>query len=853
MASTKNKWEKVERYKKGDWPIPEEMLAWPLYGAGFESLGVDDKPVRVPVPEYGPDELLVRHDAVGLCFSDIKIISLGPDHPRIMGRDMKKKPVIMGHEVSMTVVGVGENLRDKYKVGDRFVIQADIYFKGKNLAYGYLIDGGLSQYNVIGKEILEGDEGCYLIPVKEETGYAESALTEPWACVEASYSLKYRRGLKPDGIAWFIGGRGTKEKYTISRGMGEESHPRKIVASNPPASFRAWLKERAAKFGIEYLEVDGEAAEIVARAPAQAGDEGFDDIVVLGPDADIVEEAAKHLAREGILAILADRPLERPVNIDVGRIHYDHITYVGAGSTDVAAAYETEIRSAIKKDGKAWFVGAGGPMGRMHVQRNLELPHGSRLILVTDISEERLRDLEETYGAEAKEKGVELICLNPAKMGPEDYHKRLREIAGEGFDDVQILAPVAALTAEAVEYLAPGGVLDIFAGLARGTMAKVNLSDVYSAKQIRIIGSTASSIDDLRKMLYFTETGQLSPNRSVAAIASLSGAKKGLVAVRDTAYPGKIVIFPNIGELELTSLPELKEKLPTVYARLKDGRFWTDEAEEELLRKKLPAPEARILEDRIAIVTGAGQGLGEALAHRLAKEGAHVALFDINLENAQRAALNIEEETDRRALAMHVDVTNEEQVMEAVEQMVKEFGRLDIMVANAGILVTGEITELPADKWRKVIEVNLTGYFLCAKAAARIMKEQRRGVIIQINSKSGKKGSYKNSAYAASKFGGIGLTQSIALELAPYNVRVNAICPGNLLDSPLWVNQLYDDYARKWGISKEEVRQKYISQVPMKRGCTYEDVANVLVFLASDQASYMTGQAINVTGGEEMR
>jgi sorbitol-6-phosphate 2-dehydrogenase len=133
------------------------------------------------------------------------------------------------------------------------------------------------------------------------------------------------------------------------------------------------------------------------------------------------------------------------------------------------------------------------------------------------------------------------------------------------------------------------------------------------------------------------------------------------------------------------------------------------------------------------------------------------------------------------------------------------------------------------------------------------MKRQRSGVILQINSKSGKKGSYKNSAYAASKFGGIGLTQSIALELAEYGIRVNAICPGNMLDSPLWVESLFEQYARTRNMTVEEVRQYYIDQVPLKRGCTYEDVCNMVVFLASDQASYMTGQAINITGGQEMR
>jgi sorbitol-6-phosphate 2-dehydrogenase len=261
----------------------------------------------------------------------------------------------------------------------------------------------------------------------------------------------------------------------------------------------------------------------------------------------------------------------------------------------------------------------------------------------------------------------------------------------------------------------------------------------------------------------------------------------------------------------------------------------------------------RILQDQIAIVTGGAQGLGEAICHRLAREGAHVVVADLNLEGAERVAADIMAQTDRRAIAVQVDVTDEAQVAALVDRAVQEFGRLDILVSNAGILIAEAVDEFPAGKWQAVINVNLFGYFLCAKHAARVMKAQRSGVIIQINSKSGKKGSYKNSAYAASKFGGIGLTQSIALELAEYNVRANAICPGNLLDSPLWVNSLYKQYAKRWGITEEEVRQRYTDQVPMKRGCTYDDVCNVVVFLASDQASYLTGQAINVTGGQEMR
>ena len=181
------------------------------------------------------------------------------------------------------------------------------------------------------------------------------------------------------------------------------------------------------------------------------------------------------------------------------------------------------------------------------------------------------------------------------------------------------------------------------------------------------------------------------------------------------------------------------------------------------------------------------------------------------------------------------------------------YGRIDILVANAAIVMSGDILEFPAAKFAKVVDVNLNGYFNTVKAVAGYMYEQKSGSIIQINSKSGKKGSFKNCAYAASKFGGVGLTQSLALEFAPHNIRVNSICPGNLLNSPLWVNSLFKQYAANQGTTEEAIRQKYLAQVPLGRSCEYEDVANVMVFLASDMASYMTGQAINVTGGQEMK
>jgi len=261
---------------------------------------------------------------------------------------------------------------------------------------------------------------------------------------------------------------------------------------------------------------------------------------------------------------------------------------------------------------------------------------------------------------------------------------------------------------------------------------------------------------------------------------------------------------------------------------------------------------SNLLKGKVAVVTGAGRGLGEAISHSLASVGAHVVVTDIDFKSAKKVAAKISSTYNVKVIAERVDVTDEKEVKAVMLKIFNIFKKIDILISNVGIIESHEVTEFPLKVFKKIIDVNLTGYFICAKEIAKIMKKQRSGVIIQINSKSGKKGSYWNSAYSASKFGGIGLTQSLSLDLAPYGIRVNAICPGNLLDSPLWVEKLYDQYSKKWKISKAEVRKKYEEKVPLRRGCAYDDVNNLVIFLASDKSSYITGQAINVTGGQEM-
>lgn len=256
---------------------------------------------------------------------------------------------------------------------------------------------------------------------------------------------------------------------------------------------------------------------------------------------------------------------------------------------------------------------------------------------------------------------------------------------------------------------------------------------------------------------------------------------------------------------------------------------------------------------KTAVITGAGRGIGEALAKTLCREGMHVVAGDIKKESIERWKESFPEQ---EILAVSCDVTKAEDCEALVQTALDRFGQLDYVISNAGILHSGAVDEIDPAVWKQVIEVNLYGTFHMIRAAAPVMKAQRHGVIVSMNSKSGKKGSYKSSAYAASKFGALGLVQSAALELAEYQVRVNAICPGNLMDSPLWTegeNALGIQYARNRGITTEECRAMYDRQVPLGRTCRYEDISNVLLFLLSDDSGYITGQALNVTGGFEMR
>lgn len=267
---------------------------------------------------------------------------------------------------------------------------------------------------------------------------------------------------------------------------------------------------------------------------------------------------------------------------------------------------------------------------------------------------------------------------------------------------------------------------------------------------------------------------------------------------------------------------------------------------------------------KVAMVTGAGQGFGLGIAQELANEGACVVLADVNEKAVQREAEELNEKHGAwTALPVRMDVSDKASVRAGIEAVVRAYGGLDLLVSNAGVLRADSVKTLAEEDFDFVTRVNYKGFFLYVQGAAPVLEQQHRAApgvwsdIVQINSKSGLEGSNRNGAYAGGKFGGIGLVQSFAKELVEDGVKVNAICPGNFFDGPLWSdpkNGLFVQYLETGKVpgakTIDDVRRAYEAKVPMGRGCRVEDVMTALYYLVEQQ--YETGQALPVAGGQVM-
>lgn len=255
------------------------------------------------------------------------------------------------------------------------------------------------------------------------------------------------------------------------------------------------------------------------------------------------------------------------------------------------------------------------------------------------------------------------------------------------------------------------------------------------------------------------------------------------------------------------------------------------------------------LEGKVAIVTGGARGIGAGIVKGFVKEGSSVVIADNSLDDAQKLAEKIGR-GGVKVLVVRTDVTKKSDADNLVSATLQEFGKIDILVNNAGIIGDIKFVDIEEEDWDRVNDVNAKGVYLVTRAVVPHMIVARHGKIVNISSLAGKRGSVGVTHYCASKFAVIGITQSLANELAEYDINVNAVCPG-ILRTALW-EVLLDARSKRQGLPREQIWDRWIEQIPLKRPQTPEDIANVVLFLSSEVSRNMTGEAINVNGGLRM-
>jgi len=522
----------------------------------------------------GPHQILCRIEAVGLCFSDLKLLKQFSSHVRkseiVSGVDLDilkeipsyvpgQAPTVPGHETVVRIEEVGPAVKD-FHPGQRFLVQTDYRWlrtATSNGAFGYNFEGALAEFVLMDERVITSPQGeSMLLPASEEISGSAIALAEPWACVEDAYVSTERATLKKDGRMLVVADTEVPQDTlaNLINQCGQPAHITWISQSAPPAN----------------LGVPVEAATEIAKL----ADAGCDDVLYFGSKPEAVEALFAKVALNGILNIvLCGGRFGRDVITTVGRVHYGGIRIIGTTGSDPAESMaiipETD---EIRPGDKINVVGAGGPMGMMHVIRNICQGVEGVSVFGSDVDDARLAALTKVAAPLAKKNGVQFATCNPTK-----------EKSSEAFDYIALMAPVPALVAAAVKTAAKRGLINIFAGIPATVTGEIDL-DTYIEKQLYFIGTSGSTLDDMKRMLAKVESGQLDTNVSVAAVSGLDGATEGIRAVENRAIAGKIIVYPACRGLGLVRLEELSEKMPQVAQCLNDG-LWTLEAERKLLEQ----------------------------------------------------------------------------------------------------------------------------------------------------------------------------------------------------------------------------------------------------------------------------
>ncbi len=515
-------------------PVDMSNRVWPFSGGSARDLGVGGQAVSTPLRPAAANEVIARIDAVCICSSDLKIMRMGAQHPLFTGRDLMQSPLVLGHEVALTICDVGDNWRDTYAPGQRLGLQPAIIRDGRRTTIGIDLPGGFAQYIVLDDHVLGGPEP-YVFAVPDDVSAASIAMLEPYACVEAAYRPNCRTSLLAGGRLLVVGGtRADAMTMTVDVAIAE------AVLLSPPPGLRAWAMDHASTVSI-------------VTTLDKRDHTSFDDIIVCGVfDADRVQAVLPYLADRGMLTIAAPDDSDSPVTVDPARIHYKEISIIGTASPKIETAFGVaNNRFDLAAGGTTLILGAGGAMGRIHLHRALEIPDGPRCVIATSRKGARLNALRRDFGPVAVRQGRALLVV-----ADDSLDALLAEIAPDGCDDVVVVVPDASAVGRGVSVLRLNGMLVIFAGMPFGGGCALPLGHV-AASGARFTGSTGCTVADQQAILARVQAGSLDLSGNLEAVAGFDALPEAVASVEAGLVSGKIAIFPGVPNLKLTPVAAL--------------------------------------------------------------------------------------------------------------------------------------------------------------------------------------------------------------------------------------------------------------------------------------------------------
>ena len=534
-----------------------ENKKWFYYGNGFQGFGKNNTYTKMNIPKPKENEMLVRVDAVAICASDIKMMKLGNRYPLFKSRDLKSNPAVLGHELSLTIIQPGNNLKDTWTAGIRVGIQPDVYMNCIRYCVGVNVEGGFQQFMILDESVFHSDYGVTIFPIDESMSFASVAQLEPHACVESAFRFWGRESFDKNHTLLIYIDPKVDEKYYID--LQIESKKIKVVGNTK------WLE------GIDKYEMIDDLDTI----------DDIEDLLIIGnADVNIVSSLIDRLSNISIMCWLSANKVPQFIQMDIAKVHYSSIHFIGTNATHLSTVFQKSKRYGYKKNGHLLIMGGAGAMGRIHTLRAILDSEGPQTIVVTARRKERLIVLYKDFELLAKKNHKKLTILS---LEEEGWNEKLWDICNhKGFDDVIISAPGAQPVKAAIPYIKKDGLFILFSGTSYGTYENMPLGDVIN-NNLTINASSGSKTEDEKVVMKKILTGMIDADRNVAAIAGIDNLKEAMHAVDNGDYTGKVIIYPQLENLALIDLKKIKDYNIEFYEYIQQ-HGWNKQAEDLLYK-----------------------------------------------------------------------------------------------------------------------------------------------------------------------------------------------------------------------------------------------------------------------------